>query len=159
MADVLGMSINQAAEFFENVAKLSRLLGSLQEVGLGYLHLGQPSTTLSGGEAQRIKLGTELARTSTGKTLYLLDEPTTGLHFADVQRLTHVLQRLVDAGNTVIVIEHNFDLLAACDWMIDMGPTGGRNGGEILAQGTPEQICQVDGNSTGQYLRQALSSG
>ena len=159
VADVLGMSINQAAEFFENVAKLSRLLGSLQEVGLGYLHLGQPSTTLSGGEAQRIKLGTELARTSTGKTLYLLDEPTTGLHFADVQRLTHVLQRLVDAGNTVIVIEHNFDLLAACDWMIDIGPTGGRNGGEILAQGTPEQICQVDGNSTGQYLRQALSSG
>lgn len=156
VADVLAMSINQAADFFENVAKLSRLLGSLQEVGLGYLQLGQSSTTLSGGEAQRIKLGTELARTSTGKTLYLLDEPTTGLHFADVQRLTDVLQRLVDAGNTVIVIEHNFDLLAACDWMIDLGPTGGKCGGEILAQGTPEQICQMEGNSTGQYLRQAL---
>lgn len=157
VADVLGMSIDQAADFFQNVSKLSRLLGSLQEVGLGYLHLGQGSTTLSGGEAQRIKLGTELARTSTGKTLYLLDEPTTGLHFADVQRLSNVLQRLVDAGNTVIVIEHNFDLLAACDWMIDLGPTGGRGGGEILAEGTPEQIAAVSDNATGRYLKAALA--
>jgi excinuclease ABC subunit A len=157
VADVLAMSIDQAAKFFENVSKLSRLLGSLQDVGLGYLHLGQSSTTLSGGEAQRIKLGTELARASTGKTLYLLDEPTTGLHFADVQRLTDVLQRLVDAGNTVIVIEHNFDLLTACDWMIDLGPTGGKGGGEILAAGTPEQVCQVAGNATGRYLREALA--
>lgn len=157
VADVLGMSIDQAAEFFENVSKLSRLLGSLQEVGLGYLHLGQASTTLSGGEAQRIKLGTELARTSTGKTLYLLDEPTTGLHFADVQRLSNVLQRLVDAGNTVIVIEHNFDLLAACDWMIDLGPTGGKGGGQILAEGTPEQIADLSDNATGRYLRVALA--
>ncbi len=157
VADVLGMSIDQAADFFQNVSKLSRLLGSLQEVGLGYLHLGQGSTTLSGGEAQRIKLGTELARTSTGKTLYLLDEPTTGLHFADVQRLSNVLQRLVDAGNTVIVIEHNFDLLAACDWMIDLGPTGGKGGGEILAEGTPEQIAAVSDNATGRYLKAALA--
>ena len=157
VADVLAMSIDQAAKFFENVSKLSRLLGSLQDVGLGYLHLGQSSTTLSGGEAQRIKLGTELARVSTGKTLYLLDEPTTGLHFADVQRLTDVLQRLVDAGNTVIVIEHNFDLLKACDWMIDLGPTGGKGGGKILATGTPEQVCQVAGNATGRYLREALA--
>ena len=159
VADVLGMSIDQAADFFQNVSKLSRLLGSLQEVGLGYLHLGQGSTTLSGGEAQRIKLGTELARTSTGKTLYLLDEPTTGLHFADVQRLSYVLQRLVDAGNTVIVIEHNFDLLAACDWMIDLGPTGGKGGGEILAEGTPEQIAAVSDNATGRYLKAALADG
>ena len=157
VADVLAMSIDQAAEFFQNVSKLSRLLGSLQEVGLGYLHLGQASTTLSGGEAQRIKLGTELARTSTGKTLYLLDEPTTGLHFADVQRLCNVLQRLVDAGNTVIVIEHNFDLLAACDWMIDLGPTGGKGGGEILAEGTPEQVACVSENATGRYLKSALT--
>ena len=157
VAEVLAMSIDQAAEFFENVSKLSRLLGSLQEVGLGYLHLGQASTTLSGGEAQRIKLGTELARASTGKTLYLLDEPTTGLHFADVQRLCNVLQRLVDAGNTVIVIEHNFDLLAACDWMIDLGPTGGKGGGKILAEGTPEQIACASGNATGRYLKSALA--
>ncbi len=159
VADVLGMSIDQAADFFQNVSKLSRLLASLQEVGLGYLHLGQASTTLSGGEAQRIKLGTELARTSTGKTLYLLDEPTTGLHFADVQRLSNVLQRLVDAGNTVIVIEHNFDLLTACDWMIDLGPTGGKGGGEILAEGTPEQIAAVSDNATGRYLKTALADG
>ncbi|MDA7873678.1 excinuclease ABC subunit UvrA [Rhodopirellula sp.] len=157
VADVLGMSIDQAAGFFENVSKLSRLLKSLQDVGLGYLHLGQSSTTLSGGEAQRIKLGTELARTSTGKTLYLLDEPTTGLHFADVQRLANVLQRLVEAGNTVLVIEHNFDLLAACDWMIDLGPTGGKEGGQILAEGTPEQIAALSGNATGRYLRQSLA--
>lgn len=157
VADVLSMSIDQAAEFFQNVKKLAGLLGSLQEVGLGYLHLGQASTTLSGGEAQRIKLGTELARSSTGNTLYLLDEPTTGLHFADVERLCNVLQRLVDGGNTVIVIEHNFDLLAACDWMIDLGPGGGKGGGNILAQGTPEQIACVSGNATGRYLEAALA--
>lgn len=156
VADVLDMSIDQAAEFFENVPRLARLLASLQDVGLGYLHLGQSSTTLSGGEAQRIKLGTELARSATGKTLYLLDEPTTGLHFADVARLVGVLQRLVDAGNTVLVIEHNFDLLAACDWLIDLGPTGGVGGGEILAAGPPEEIAQTEGNATGKYLKQAL---
>ena len=158
IADVLGMSINQAAGFFENVSKLNRYLRSLQDVGLGYLHLGQPSTTLSGGEAQRIKLGTELARVSTGKTLYLLDEPTTGLHFADVQRLTDVLQKLVDGGNTVIVIEHNFDLLTACDWIVDLGPKGGIGGGEILAEGTPEQVAKVKKSATGKYLEKALSA-
>jgi len=157
VAEVLGMSVDESAEFFENVSKISRLLGSLQEVGLGYVRLGQSSTTLSGGEAQRIKLGTELARTSTGKTLYLLDEPTTGLHFDDVRRLTGVLQRLVEAGNTVLVIEHNFDLLSACDWMVDLGPAGGTQGGEILAQGTPEQVVQLSGNATGKYLQQTLN--
>ena len=121
------------------------------------MHLGQSSTTLSGGEAQRIKLGTELAKTSTGKTLYLLDEPTTGLHFEDVQRLVGVLQRLVDGGNTVLVIEHQFDLLAACDWVIDLGPTGGKDGGYILATGTPEDIAAVPENATGRYLKQILS--
>jgi len=157
VAEVLGMSVDESAEFFENVSKISRLLGSLQEVGLGYVRLGQSSTTLSGGEAQRIKLGTELARTSTGKTLYMLDEPTTGLHFDDVRRLTGVLQRLVEAGNTVLVIEHNFDLLSACDWMVDLGPAGGTQGGEILAQGTPEQVVQLSGNATGKYLQQTLN--
>ncbi len=157
VADVLEMSIDEAADFFENVPRIQRLLHSLQDVGLGYLHLGQSSTTLSGGEAQRIKLGTELARVSTGQTLYLLDEPTTGLHFADVDRLVSVLQRLVDAGNTVLVIEHNFDLLAACDWMIDLGPEGGVGGGEILAAGTPEQIAATENNATGKYLKQTLT--
>lgn len=156
VADVLDMSIDDAAEFFENVPKIHRQLRSLQTVGLGYIHLGQASTTLSGGEAQRIKLGTELARVSTGRTLYLLDEPTTGLHFADVERLVGVLQKLVDAGNTVLVIEHNFDLLAACDWILDLGPQGGAGGGELLAAGTPEEIAQTRGNATGRYLKQTL---
>jgi excinuclease ABC subunit A len=156
VADVLDMSIDEAAEFFKNAAKIQRLLGSLQDVGLGYLHLGQSSTTLSGGEAQRIKLGTELARAATGRTLYFLDEPTTGLHFADVQRLVSVLQRLVDAGNTVIVIEHNFELLAACDWIIDLGPEGGLGGGHLLVAGTPEHVAQSADNATGRYLCKAL---
>jgi excinuclease ABC subunit A len=156
VADVLDMSIDEAADFFENVPRIQRLLQSLQAVGLGYLHLGQASTTLSGGEAQRIKLGTELARVSTGQTLYMLDEPTTGLHFADVERLVGVLQRLVDAGNTVLVIEHNLDLLAACDWIIDLGPEGGVGGGEILATGTPEQIATATNSATGCYLKEAL---
>jgi excinuclease ABC subunit A len=155
VADVLEMSIDQAAVFFENVPRIERLLRSLQQVGLGYLHLGQPSTTLSGGEAQRIKLGTELARAATGKTLYFLDEPTTGLHFADIQRLVSVLQQLVDSGNTVIVIEHQFDLLAACDWIVDLGPTGGGNGGYLVAEGTPEQVATTD-TATGRYMKQAL---
>ncbi len=155
VADVLEMSIDQAAKFFENVPRIERLLSSLQTVGLGYLHLGQSSTTLSGGEAQRIKLGTELARRATGQTLYLLDEPTTGLHFADVERLVNVLQQLVDRGNTVIVIEHQFDLLAACDWIIDLGPAGGAGGGLIVAEGTPEQVAETDTN-TGRYLKEIL---
>lgn len=156
VADVLAMTINEATEFFQNVPKVERLLKSLQAVGLGYVHLGQSSTTLSGGEAQRIKLGTELARASTGRTLYILDEPTTGLHFADVERLVAVLQRLVDAGNTVIVIEHNFDLLAACDWIIDLGPTGGEDGGYVLAEGTPEDVAKKENNATARFLSSVL---
>ncbi len=157
VADVLDMSIDDAAAFFENVPKIHRQLLSLQTVGLGYIHLGQASTTLSGGEAQRIKLGTELARVSTGRTLYLLDEPTTGLHFADVERLVGVLQKLVDAGNTVLVIEHNFDLLAACDWILDLGPEGGTGGGHLLAAGTPEDVAKLKNNATGKYLKRALA--
>ncbi|MDA9857048.1 excinuclease ABC subunit UvrA [Rubripirellula sp.] len=156
VADILQMSIDQASDFFENVDRIKRLLNSLQAVGLGYLHLGQSSTTLSGGEAQRIKLGTELARRGSGNTLYLLDEPTTGLHFADVERLVGVLGKLVDAGNTVLVIEHNFDLLAACDWMIDLGPEGGSGGGSILDAGTPEDLSRRS-TASGRYMKQALS--
>ncbi|MEM9827964.1 MAG: excinuclease ABC subunit UvrA [Planctomycetota bacterium] len=156
IADVLDMTIDQACEFFENVPSALRLLQSLRAVGLGYLHLGQSSTTLSGGEAQRIKLGTELARPATGRTMYFLDEPTTGLHFADVDRLIGVLQRLVDAGNTVIVIEHQLDLLAACDHLIDLGPVGGKDGGHVLATGTPEEIAALPDNATGKHLRNVL---
>ncbi|MEM6691653.1 MAG: excinuclease ABC subunit UvrA, partial [Planctomycetota bacterium] len=157
IADVLEMSIGEAAEFFENVPRVKRLLDSLVDVGLGYVHLGQPSTTLSGGEAQRIKLGTELARVATGKTLYLLDEPTTGLHFADIERLVAVLQRLVDSGNTAIVIEHNLELLAACDHLIEMGPNGGREGGKLVAEGTPEHLAECE-TATGRFLRGYLQS-
>ena len=157
IGDVLEMSIDEAAEFFENVPAVDRLLRSLQAVGLGYVSLGQSSTTLSGGEAQRIKLGTELARPSTGRTIYFLDEPTTGLHFDDVRRLIDVLQRLVDAGNTVVVIEHQFDLLAACDHVIDLGPGGGAAGGRIVAAGTPEEVAAGEG-PTADYLRRTLQS-
>lgn len=156
IADVLEMSIEQAAEFFQSVPKVDRILRSLIDVGLGYLSLGQSSTTLSGGEAQRIKLATELARPTSGHTFYLLDEPTTGLHFEDITRLVRVLQRLVDQGNTVVVIEHQFDLLAACDWVIDLGPEGGVGGGQILAEGPPEQLADLDGNATGRFLREVL---
>ena len=156
VSDVLRMSVDEAAEFFENVPKILRPLRSLQSVGLGYLHLGQSSTTLSGGEAQRIKLGTELARVATGNTLYLLDEPTTGLHFADVERLVGVLQKLVDAGNTVIVIEHNTHLLATCDYLMDLGPSGGTGGGHITATGTPEEVANTK-TATGLYLKTRLA--
>jgi excinuclease ABC subunit A len=128
----------------------------LSEVGLGYLRLGQAATTLSGGEAQRIKLATELARRSTGRTMYILDEPTTGLHFADVERLLHVLHRLVDGGNSVIVIEHNLDVIKTADWVIDLGPDGGSRGGELIAEGTPEQVAKVKRSHTGRYLALAL---
>jgi len=156
IADVLDMTIDEAAVFFGNFPKIHRLLSSLVDIGLGYVHLGQSSTTLSGGEAQRIKLGTELARTQTGRTVYVLDEPTTGLHFADVARLLAVLQRLVDAGNTVIVIEHNLDVIKACDWLIDIGPVGGNEGGRIMAEGTPEMIAATKGNITGRYLAKII---
>ncbi len=156
IADVLEMRIEEATGFFRNFPVAHRLLASLSEVGLGYLKLGQPSTTLSGGEAQRIKLATELGRVETGKTLYLLDEPTTGLHFDDIKQLLAVLGRLVDRGNTVIVIEHNLDVIKTADWLIDLGPEGGGAGGHIVATGTPEQIAELDDNNTGRFLRPLL---
>ncbi len=156
IADVLDMRIEEAVEFFENFPVIARLLGSLLEVGLGYLTLGQPSTTLSGGEAQRIKLATELGRVETGKTLYMLDEPTTGLHFDDIRRLLDVLGRLVEVGNTVLVIEHNLDVIKTADWIIDLGPEGGEEGGYVMASGTPEDIAAVEGNHTGGFLQTVL---
>lgn len=156
VADVLEHSIDEAVDLFANHPKAHRLLLSLQKVGLGYIRLGQSSTTLSGGEAQRVKLGTELAKRATGKTLYLLDEPTTGLHFSDVKRLIDVLHGLVEGGNTVVVIEHQFDLLASCDWMIDLGPGGGAGGGHVVGMGTPEQISEEGPSATSKYLKPIL---
>ena len=158
IADVLDMTINEAVTFFESYPKLYRKLKTLQEVGLGYITLGQQSTTLSGGEAQRIKLATELARPETGNTLYILDEPTTGLHFEDIRVLLEVLQRLVDRGNSVLVIEHNMDVIKVADWIIDMGPEGGRRGGQIMFQGTPEDLAKQTDNYTGQYLKEELDA-
>lgn len=155
IADVLDMTINQAVEFFENIPAILSKIKVLQEVGLGYIKLGQPSTTLSGGESQRVKLATELAKKDTGKTLYILDEPTTGLHFEDIRVLLNVLNRLVDKGNTVLVIEHNLDVIKSADHIIDMGPEGGKGGGEILATGTPEEVCQKQTYTT-RYLREEL---
>jgi excinuclease ABC subunit A len=157
IADVLDTRVDDAAGFFQNFPVLARLLGCLQEVGLGYLTLGQSSTTLSGGEAQRVKLATELARVDTGKTLYILDEPTTGLHFDDIRKLLDVLSRLVDLGNTVIVIEHNLDVIKTADWIIDLGPEGGEAGGQVVATGTPEEIAAIADNYTGQYLCTVLN--
>lgn len=154
--DVLEMTVEEGMEFFSNIPKISRKLKTLFEVGLGYIKLGQPATTLSGGEAQRVKLATELSKRSTGKTIYILDEPTTGLHIADVHRLVDVLQLLVDSGNTVVVIEHNLDLIKTADHIIDLGPEGGDMGGHIVAQGTPEQVAKVEGSFTGQYLSPLL---
>jgi excinuclease ABC subunit A len=156
VAEVLDMSVEEALEFFANLPKIRRRLQTLADVGLGYIKLGQPSTTLSGGEAQRVKLATELAKIATGNTLYILDEPTTGLHFADVEKLLEVLQRLVDAGNTVLVIEHNLDIIKCADWLIDLGPEGGDAGGEIVVVGTPEQVCAYAPSHTGQVLRRVL---
>jgi excinuclease ABC subunit A len=158
IADVLDMDVQTALEFFESVPKVRRILQTLHDVGLDYIKLGQPATTLSGGEAQRVKLAKELARIATGRTVYILDEPTTGLHFADVQNLLHVLHRLVDAGNTVIVIEHNLDVIKTADWIIDLGPEGGDGGGEIIAQGSPEQVAAVERSFTGQFLRELLEA-
>lgn len=158
IADVLDMTIDDAVEFFASLPRLHKKLKTLQEVGLGYIRLGQQSTTLSGGEAQRIKLATELARTDTGNTLYILDEPTTGLHFEDIRALLDVLQRLVDRGNSVVVIEHNLDVVKVADWVIDLGPDGGRNGGRIVFAGTPEQLANQPDNITGQYLKKELES-
>ncbi|PHS15795.1 MAG: ABC-ATPase UvrA [Blastopirellula sp.] len=157
IADVLDMPIRDAVSFFENVPNVHRVLKSLDDVGLGYLSLGQPSTTLSGGEAQRIKLATELSRVDTGSTLYLLDEPTTGLHFEDIRRLLNVLSKLVDKGNTVVVIEHNLDVIKYADWLIDLGPEGGQAGGHIIATGTPEQVAENPDSFTGQFLKPLLN--
>ena len=153
IADVLDMNVEEALEFFENIPSIKRKLETLMDVGLSYIKLGQPSTQLSGGEAQRIKLATELSKRPTGKTLYILDEPTTGLHMADVDKLIQVLQRLADTGNTIVVIEHNLDVIKTCDYIIDLGPEGGDKGGKIIATGTPKEVSQVKGSYTGQFLK------
>jgi excinuclease ABC subunit A len=156
IAEVLEMSVEDALKFFSKIPKIRRRLQTLHDVGLDYIKLGQPATTLSGGEAQRVKLAKELSKIATGKTLYILDEPTTGLHFADIEKLLEVLQRLVDAGNTVLVIEHNLDVIKQADWIVDLGPEGGEAGGEVIAVGTPEQIAAVSESFTGQFLRGVL---
>ena len=156
ISDVLNMTVDEAYEFFENIPKIKTKLNTLKEVGLGYVKLGQPATTLSGGEAQRVKLATELSKRAMGKTLYILDEPSTGLHTADVHRLTEVLQKLVKSGNTIIIIEHNLDLIKICDYLIDLGPEGGENGGQIVAQGTPEEVAENKNSYTGNYLKKIL---
>ncbi len=156
IADVLDLTIEESIELFENIPALRRRLGALHDVGLGYLHLGQPATTLSGGEAQRVKLATELSRIATGRTVYILDEPTTGLHFEDIRILLEVLGKLVDAGNTVIVIEHQLDVVRSADHLIDLGPEGGEEGGYLVAVGTPEEVARVAASYTGQALREVL---
>ena len=156
IAEVLEMTVEEGAEFFDSVPAIKNKLRTLCEVGLGYIHLGQPATTLSGGEAQRIKLAAELSRRATGKTFYILDEPTTGLHFADIERLLQVLQKLTDGGNTVLVIEHNLDVIKAADWLIDLGPEGGDAGGAIVAVGTPEEVAETPGSHTGDFLKRVL---
>jgi len=156
IADVLDMTINQAVEFFENVPNILQKIKTIQDVGLGYIKLGQPSTTLSGGESQRVKLATELSKRDTGKTLYILDEPTTGLHFEDIRILMSVLQRLVNRGNKVVIIEHNLDVIKLADHIIDMGPEGGRGGGFVLSTGTPEEVAQSKKGFTPQFLKREL---
>ncbi|MDE3129182.1 MAG: ATP-binding cassette domain-containing protein, partial [Gemmatimonadota bacterium] len=157
IADVLELTVEDALEFFENQPRIQQKLQTLNDVGLGYVHLGQSATTLSGGEAQRVKLATELAKRDTGRTLYILDEPTTGLHFEDVRLLLDVLHRLVDRGNTVLVIEHNLDVIKTADWIVDLGPEGGTRGGEIVALGTPEQVAAIPASYTGQFLKALFS--
>ena len=154
--DVLDMTVEEALPFFENLPSIRRKIETLYDVGLSYLKLGQPSTTLSGGEAQRIKLATELSRRSTGKTIYILDEPTTGLHFADVHKLVEILHRLTEGGNTVVVIEHNLDVIKTADYIIDMGPEGGDRGGTVIAKGTPEEIVKCENSYTGMYVKKML---
>jgi excinuclease ABC subunit A len=156
IADVLSMTINQSVEFFKSIPAIYRKIKTLQDVGLGYIALGQSSTTLSGGEAQRIKLAAELSKKNTGKTFYILDEPTTGLHFHDVKVFLDVIQKLVNKGNTVLIIEHNMDVIKAADYIIDMGPEGGAKGGEIICNGTPEEIVKCKKSFTGEYLKREL---
>jgi excinuclease ABC subunit A len=157
ISEVLEMPIAEAAVFFAAINSISRYLDTLVDVGLGYVRLGQSATTLSGGEAQRVKLATELQRRSTGRTIYVLDEPTTGLHFEDVRKLLIVLNSLVDKGNTVIVIEHNLDVIKSADWLLDLGPEGGFRGGELVAEGTPEQVAKNKASFTGSFLKEILS--
>ncbi|MFA6214317.1 MAG: excinuclease ABC subunit UvrA, partial [Candidatus Micrarchaeia archaeon] len=154
--DVLSMSVEEALQFFQNIPAVKNKLETMVDVGLGYISLGQPATTLSGGEAQRIKLAAELSRRDNGSMLYILDEPTTGLHFADVSKLLAVLQRLADKGNTILVIEHNLDVIKTADYVIDLGPEGGDEGGEIVAQGTPEEVARSKASYTGEYLKKVL---
>ena len=156
IADVLDMTVDEAVDFFRAVPKIFDPLATLGEVGLGYIHLGQQATTLSGGEAQRVKLATELARKATGRTFYILDEPTTGLHFHDVAKLLEVLFKLRNTGNTLLVIEHNLDVIKTADWIIDLGPEGGSGGGKIVAEGPPEKIILCDASFTGHYLKSVL---
>jgi excinuclease ABC subunit A len=156
IAEALELTVEEAAELFENQPRIHHKLCVLMDVGLGYIHLGQAATTLSGGEAQRVKLAAELSRRDTGRTLYILDEPTTGLHFEDVRVLLDVLHRLVDRGNTILVIEHNLDVIKTADWIIDLGPEGGDRGGLVVASGTPEQIAEVEASHTGRYLAPLL---
>jgi excinuclease ABC subunit A len=158
VADVLAMSVDEALEFFRNIPVIARHLQTLSDVGLGYIKLGQPAPTLSGGEAQRVKLASELSRRATGRTFYILDEPTTGLHFDDVRKLLSVLERLVDAGNTVVVIEHNLDVVKTADWLIDLGPEGGEGGGEVVASGPPEEVAHARGSHTGRFLAAVLEA-
>ena len=158
IADVLDMTVEEAMVFFENIPRIYRKLKTLYDVGLGYIRLGQPSTTLSGGEAQRVKLSTELSKRSNGRTIYILDEPTTGLHIADVDRLIGVLQRLIDAGSTVVIIEHNLDVIKTADYIIDLGPEGGDRGGMIVAEGAPEEIIKTESSYTGSFLKPILES-
>ncbi|MFL6558860.1 MAG: excinuclease ABC subunit UvrA, partial [Bacillus sp. (in: firmicutes)] len=156
ISDILDMTVEAAVEFFENIPKISRKLQTILDVGLGYIKLGQPATTLSGGEAQRVKLASELHRRSQGKSFYILDEPTTGLHVDDISRLLVVLQRLVENGDTVLVIEHNLDVIKAADYLVDLGPEGGDKGGTIVATGTPEKVAEVPESYTGKYLKPIL---
>ncbi len=157
ISDVLGMTVYEALNFFENVPSIQRKLQTVYDVGLGYIKLGQSSTTLSGGESQRVKLASELSKRGTGKTLYILDEPTTGLHFADVQKLLDVLNRLVNVGNTVIVIEHNMDVIKNSDWIIDLGPEGGDEGGNLVIAGTPKEVSGFTKSYTGKYLKKVIN--
>ena len=154
--EVLEMTVDEALEFFRPLPKLANKLQTMHDVGLGYVKLGQPSTTLSGGEAQRIKLATELSRKATGRTLYILDEPTTGLHVNDVERLDEVLQRLADGGNTLVIIEHNLDVIKTADYIVDLGPEGGDRGGTVVVKGTPEQVAACPDSRTGEYLAKIL---
>jgi len=158
IADVLDMTINQAVEFFENQPQILNKIKTIQDVGLGYIKLGQSSTTLSGGESQRVKLATELSKRDTGKTLYILDEPTTGLHFDDIRVLLNVLNRLVDRGNTVIVIEHNMDVIKVADYVIDIGPEGGAGGGKVICTGTPQEVAKNKKSETGRFLKPELEA-